>query len=164
MLAATTLLVEDEKDVAESYSARFEEEGLRLDWAPTWNEAIAMFRVAGHPLVIADYNLPDSKHGLQLLLTMKRLVPHSRLILISGAMSPAAEQLATTIEFLDGFYPKRLGLGDILLQEARQIADHAADRSDWRAFANGYLTDPRSYQDEIDRIDAALSTDVARRG
>lgn len=164
MLAATTLLVEDEKDVAESYVARFKEEGLRLDWAATWEDALALFRVAGHPLVIADYNLPRSKHGLQLLLAMKRLVPHSRLILISGAMSPAAEQLAATIEFLDGFYPKTIGLGDILLQEARQVANHAADPTSWRRVASGYLTDPRSYEDEIERIDAALSTDVARRG
>jgi DNA-binding NtrC family response regulator len=162
MLAATTLLVEDEKDVAESYVARFNDEGLPLDWAATWDDALAMFRVAGHPLVIADYNLPESKHGLQLLLAMKRLAPHSRLILISGAMSPAAENLAATIEFVDGFYPKRVGLGDALLQEARQVANHASDPTDWRAFASGYLTDPRSYQDEIDRIDAALSTDVAR--
>src|SRR4051812_25498726 len=123
-LTATALLVEDENDVAQSYIARFEEEGLRLDWAASWHAALAMFRVAGYPLVIADYNLPDSKHGLQLLLAMKRLAPHSRLILISGAMSPRAEALATGIDFIAGFYPKRVGLGDILLQEALQLANH----------------------------------------
>ena len=161
--AATTLLVEDEADVATSYIKRFEEEGLGLDWASTWDEALALFRAAGHPLVIADYNLPNSKHGLQLLVAMKRLVPHSRLILISGAMSPRAEAMAESIDFLDGFYTKKLGLGDILLQEATQIANHASDPTDWRAFANGYLTDPSEYQDEIDEIDNVLSTDVARR-
>lgn len=162
--AATTLLVEDDADVAETYVKRFnEEEGLPLDWASTWDDALDMFRVAGHPLVIADYNLPGSRHGLQLLLAMKRLVPSSRLILISGAMSPRAESLAETIDFLDGFYPKRLGLGDDLLREAVQVANDAVKPTDWRSFAVGYLADPRSYQDELDAIDAALSTDVARR-
>jgi DNA-binding NtrC family response regulator len=164
MLAASTLLVEDEPDVAQSYIARFDEQaGLKLDWAETWEKGLAMFRVAGHPLVIADYNLPDSQHGLQLLVMMKRLVPHSRLILISGAMSPQAENLAKTIDFLHGFYPKRVGVGDLLLHEAQQVADHSEDPSNWPGFATGYLTDPRSYQDELDQIDKALTTDVARR-
>lgn len=164
MLAATTLLVEDEAEVAQSYLDRFDEEaGLRLDWADTWEKGLAMFRVAGYPLVIADYNLPDSQHGLQLLVFMKRLVPSSRLVLISGAMSPHAENLAKTIEFLDGFYPKRVGVGDLLLREVQQVADHSDDPTDWRRFANGHLTDPRTYQDELDQIDAALTTDVARR-
>ena len=163
MLAATTLLVEDDAAVADTYIKRFDEEGLRLDWANTWDDALAMLRVAGYPLVIADYNLPGSKHGLQLLLAMKRLAPHSRLILISGAMSPRAENLANTIEFLDGFYAKRVGVGDILLREALHVADHEDRPTDWRGFAAGYLADPRSYQDELDKIDAALSTDVTRR-
>lgn len=163
MLAATTLLVEDETEVADTYIQRFRDDGLRLDWASTWDDALAMFRVAGHPLVIADYNLPGSKHGLQLLVAMKRLVPYSKLILISGAMSPRAENLAKTVEFLDGFYPKRVGVGDVLLREALQVADRAHEPSSWRDFATGYLADPRSYQDELDQIDAALKTDVARR-
>src|SRR4051794_6393673 len=109
-LAATTLLVEDEKEVSDSYMRSFEDEGLRVDLASTWEDALAMFRIAGYDLVIADYNLKGSQHGLQLLRAMKRMVPHSRLILISGAMSPRAEQLAKTIDFVDGFYPKGMGL------------------------------------------------------
>jgi DNA-binding response OmpR family regulator len=162
MLAATTLLVEDEPDVAQSFVEIFKNDGLRLDWADDWDDALGMFRVAGYPLVIADYNLPGSKRGLQLLVAMKLLVPHSRLILISGAMSPRAEKLADSIEFLDDFHAKRVGLGEVLLREAMQVADHAEDPTDWRRFASGYLTDPRNYQDEVDRIDAELSTDVGR--
>lgn len=164
MLAATTLLVEDHKESAEGYIERFREEGnLALDWAEDWDEALGMFRVAGYPLVIADYNLPGSEHGLKLLVAMKRLIPHSELILISGAMSPRAEQLAESIDFLDGFYPKRVGLVDTLLQRARQVAERNQP-TDWRKVAAGYLADPRSYQEELDEIDAVLSTDVSRRG
>lgn len=164
MRAATTLLVEDDTDVAETYVERFRDEGnLVLDWAADWEEALRMFRVAGYPLVIADYNLPGSDHGLKLLVAMKRLVPHSELILISGAMSPRAEQLAESIDFLDGFYPKRVNLGETLLQRALQVAEREHQPTDWRAVASGYLADPRSYQDELDQIDAELSTDVIRQ-
>ena len=165
MLAATTLLVEDDKDVAESYIRRFREEGnLKLDWAETWDEALGLFRVAGYPLVIADYNLPGSEHGLKLLVAMKRLVPHSELILISGAMSPRAEQLAQSIDFLDGFYPKRVNLGETLLKRALQVAEKEHQQTDWREVATGYLADPRSYQEELGQIDAELSTDVTKHG
>jgi len=164
MLPATTLLVEDDRDSAESYVLRFKEEAnLALDWADNWDDALGMFRVAGYPLVIADYNLPGSQHGLKLLVAMKRLVPHSELILISGAMSPRAERLAESIDFLDGFYPKRMNLGTLLLQRAVQVAERADAVTDWRAVASGYLADPRSYQDELDTIDAELSSDVSRR-
>jgi DNA-binding NtrC family response regulator len=164
MLAATTLLVEDDKDAAESYIRRFADEGnLTLDWAENWEEALDMFRVAGYPLVIADYNLPGSQHGLKLLVAMKRLIPHSELILISGAMSPQAEQLAESIDFLDGFYAKRMNLGETLLKRALQAAEKERQPTDWRQVATGFLADPRSYQDELDRIDAELSIDVSNR-
>lgn len=162
-IAASTLLVEDEQTVADSYIKSFEDEGLKVELATTWEEGLAKFRVAGHELVIADYNLPGSRHGLQLLLAMKRLVPHSRMLLISGAMSPRAEGLAKTIEFLDGFHAKRVGLSDTLLLEATQVADHADEPTDWRKFASGYLSDPRAQQAELDEIDNALAADVARR-
>jgi DNA-binding NtrC family response regulator len=162
-LAAATLLVEDEQAVAETYLKSFGDEGLVVDHAATWDAALAMFRVAGYELVIADYNLPGSKQGLQLLLTMKRLVPHSRLILISGAMSPQAEVLAGSIDFIDGFYAKRVGLADVLLREVQQVADRAGAQTDWRKFGAGYLADPKPYQEELDRIDQELNADVARR-
>lgn len=161
-LAATTLLVEDEREVSDSYMRSFEDEGLRVDLASTWEDALAMFRIAGYDLVIADYNLKGSQHGLQLLLAMKRMVPHSRLILISGAMSPKAEQLAKTIDFVDGFYPKGMGLTEILLREVNYTADHASDPTDWRKFGAGYLADPARGQPELEEIDKALRADVAR--
>lgn len=164
MLTATTLLVEDDQALAESWIGRFREEGnLSLDWASTWDEALGMFRVVGYPLVIADYNLPGSSHGLKLLVAMKLLVPHSELVLISGAMSPQAEQLAESIDFLDGFYAKRVNLGTVLLQRALRAAEQERQPTDWREVAGGYLADPRSYQEELNKIDAELSTDISHR-
>jgi DNA-binding NtrC family response regulator len=162
-LAPLTLLVEDKQEVADGYLWLFDDEGIKADHAKEWDEALAMFRVGFYELVIADYNLPGSKMGLQLLVTMKRLVPSSRLILISGAMSPRAEKLAASIPFLDGFYPKTSGLGEILLDEARRAANHAADPTDWRRFGAGYLAAPNNEDTDLQRIDDELRADVTRR-
>jgi DNA-binding NtrC family response regulator len=163
MLAAATLLVEDEQSVADAYLKSFADEGYAVDHATDWDQALGMFRVAGYELVIADYNLPGSKHGLQLLLSMKRLVPNSRLILISGAMSPNAEALAKSIDFIDAFYPKKVGLADMLLREVQRVSDQADEPTDWRKFGAGYLSDPEPHHEELERIDDTLRADVARR-
>lgn len=61
-MPAVILLVEDDEDVADSYRRTFHRDGLALDIAETWGEALALFRVVGHRLVIADYNLPGDEH------------------------------------------------------------------------------------------------------
>ena len=66
-----------------------------MDHAFGWQEALELFRVNGYELVVADYNLPDTQHGLQLLARMKLLVPTSKLILISGALTSAPSARST---------------------------------------------------------------------
>lgn len=160
---ATTLLVEDEEGVATAYGNVFADADVPLDVADTWEAALEMFRVAGHSLVIADYNLPGNELGLRLLVAVKRLLPSSRLILISGAMSRPAEELARQIDFIDAFYTKKQGLADVLLEEARSAQNQALEPTDWKAFGKGYLKDPDTADPDLKRIDDVLRADVSKK-
>lgn len=163
MFSATTLLIEDNEALANTYGALFNDEGLQLDLATDWDAGLAKFRVVGHSLVIADYNLPGPRHGLQLLFAMKRLVPSSQMVLISGAMSAKAQKLAADIPFIDAFYVKGPDCGDQLLNLARVEDERALRPTDWRRVAEGYLRDPGVANPLLERVDDELRADVARR-
>ena len=158
-----TLLVEDDEGVIDSYRRMFETDGIPLDVAETWDQALALFRVAGHRLVIADYNLPGDEHGLRLLVQMKLLVPSTKLVLISGALSRPAEELARKVELIDHFYPKTSTLPDALIELARAAIEQADIETDWARVGREFLTPTDAVDSALSEIDDALRADVARR-
>jgi|GEM_PF-1865440 len=157
------LLVEDDEGVIDSYRRTFESDGILLDIAETWDEALALFRVVGHRLVIADYNLPGDEHGLKLLVQMKLLVPSTELILISGALSRPAEELARNVELIDHFYAKTSTLPDTLIEHAQAAVARADEETDWQRVGQKYLTPAGAVTTQLAEIDDALRADVAKR-
>jgi DNA-binding NtrC family response regulator len=157
------LLVEDDEHVIETYRRTFASDGIPLDVAETWEEALALFRVVGHRLVIADYNLPGDEHGLRLLVRMKLLVPSAELVLISGALSRPAEELARQVPLIDAFYPKTSDLADELAELAKAAMARADDDTDWRHVGEKYLTPQDAVDTQIDAVDDALRADVSKR-
>lgn len=161
--APIILLVEDDEGIIGSYERAFKGEGIGLDVARDWGEALAAFRVAGHRLVIADYNLPGDDHGLKLLVQIKLLVPSTVLILISGALSRPAAELAAQVELIDHFYPKTSALLDTLIEHAEDAMGRSDDETDWQRVGQEYLTPADTVNAAIDEIDDALRADVARK-
>jgi DNA-binding NtrC family response regulator len=157
------LLVEDDEGVVDSYRRTFEADDIVLDVAETWDEALALFRVVAHRLVIADYNLPGDEHGLKLLIQMKLLVPSTELILISGALSRPAEELARKVELIDHFYAKTSTLPDTLVEHAKAALARADDQTDWQRVGQKYLTPADAVNSQLAEIDDALRADVAKR-
>jgi DNA-binding NtrC family response regulator len=158
-----TLLVEDDQGFATSLRSALADRGYRCDVATTWDDGLAAFRTGGHELVIADYNLPGSTHGLQLLAAAKLLVPSSRLILISGALSPEAERLASRTRLITAFLRKTPSLVGQLLPFVEEAAERADLPTDWQAFAAGYVADLNTDFPEVAQIDEALRKDIERR-
>jgi ActR/RegA family two-component response regulator len=164
LLAASTLLVEDDLETARSVIDALTDRGHLIDHAETWEDGLALFRVAGHELVIADYKLPGSEHGLQLLVKMRMLLPSTRLVLISGEFGPNAERLAASADFIDAFISK--GSASLIADLAghiEQAVERADKPTDWQAFGAGYLADPERDFPELARIDEALRADIERR-
>lgn len=154
-MRASTLLVDDDESIRHSLTRVFEQQRILLATAATWEDGLAQFRVGLHSLVIADYNLPGSDHGLKLLLHMKRFLPNSRLILISGALPSKAQELVKTT-LVDKFLEKRLGYDDELVEEAKMAAGRAAATTNWATAASAYLGALSLKDDDIAAIDAAL--------
>lgn len=159
----STLLVEDNDGLARSLVSAFNDEGLSVDRARDWDDGLRRFRVGGHELVIADYNLPGSEHGLLLLLQVKQLLPSTRLVLISGALSQRAERALEPLGLIDAYFRKHMGLADELLPWVTDAFKRARQPTDWRRFASGHLSDPDEQRAEVQRIDAILRADVEHR-
>jgi DNA-binding NtrC family response regulator len=157
------LLVEDDDGVIDSYRRTFASDGIEIDVAETWEDALGLFRVVGHRLVIADYNLPGNDHGLKLLVEMKLLVPSAELVLISGALSQPAEELASKIPLIDKFYPKTSDLPDILAGLAKSAVERRNEDTDWKKVGEKYLTPADVVDTSVAEIDDALRADVAKR-
>src|SRR4051794_31967806 len=115
---AAALLVEDNEEFAQDLRAALTDRGLGIDWAQSWEDGLGLFRVNAYELVVADYNLPDTELGLKLLAQMKVLSPTSKLILISGALTPGAERALAEVPLIDAYYSKADG------NLIRQIAEH----------------------------------------
>jgi DNA-binding NtrC family response regulator len=158
-----TLVVEDDEAFGASLRSALAARGYETDLATTWDDGLAAFRTSGHELVIADYNLPGSSHGLRLLAAAKLLVPSSRLILMSGALSPGAEQLAQKTSLIAAFFRKTPSLAAELLPFVAEAATRAGEPTDWQAFANGYISDLDRDFPEVKQIDDALRKDIDPR-
>lgn len=159
------LLVEDNDAFAEELHAALSDRGLRLDRASSWEEGLELFRVNGYELVIADYNLPNTEHGLALLARVKTLIPSCRLVLISGALTPGAERSLDEVGVLDAYYSK----GDVnltakLAEHVERAGTDAKAPTDWQSFATGYVSDLDRDHPEIRSIDHLLRADVERGG
>jgi DNA-binding response OmpR family regulator len=155
----STLLVEDDEAFGASLRSALATRGYGTDLATTWDDGLAAFRTGGHELVIADYNLPGSSHGLRLLAAAKLLVPSSRLVLISGALSPLAEGLARSTSLIT-FFRKTPGLAGELAPLVEAAARRASEPTDWQAFAGGYVADLDRDFPEVGQIDEALRKDI----
>lgn len=76
------LIIDDDESLLESIRRLADLRDLRLDTASTWEEGLSLFHVIAPCLVIADYHMPNSRNGLQLLAEIKGLQPSVRVILL----------------------------------------------------------------------------------
>jgi ActR/RegA family two-component response regulator len=157
------LLVEDDEQFSAELLKALEEAGLSMDHATGWDEGLELFRVNGYELVVADYNLPDTQHGLQLLARMKMLLPTTRLVLISGALTRGAERALDELDLIDAYLSKSDGNLTKLIAESVERAEHDATKAtDWRGFGAGYVADLDRDFPQVQAIDAKLRADVQR--
>jgi len=77
------LLVDDEEDFRLTLENRLKIRGYKVYTATCGNEAIAIFRDIKPRIVLMDFMLPDT-NGLELLKQMKREIPDTEVIIITG--------------------------------------------------------------------------------
>jgi DNA-binding NtrC family response regulator len=154
------LLIDDEENFRNSIAGAFELRGIPLDVAADWDIGLALFQACAHELVIADYNLPDSRNGLQLLAEAKYHRPASKLILISGVLSDAANEILDDSALVDEYLPKRPDIAERLVEAAREAATRAEEPTDWARVAQAYLASSELAHEEVERVDEALRREM----
>lgn len=161
-MQAATLLIDDQQTFLDTLSATFRVHDVPLEVAATWDEGIERFRVGLHELVIADYDLQQAKQGLMLLLEIKQMRPSTRLILISGAITPTASHILDAEQLVDSYMSKGPNLIDSLLDEAQEAEQRALGRTDWEKAAQAHVAKAGIDHDALERLDAELNQQLGR--
>lgn len=152
------LLIDDDAGIRESLQRVAEVSDLSLLTAATWEEGLAVFQVHSPEVVIADYNLPGSKHGLQLLAEIRRLSPSVRLLLLSAYIDDGDVADIESLGLVDRAIPKS-GANDTtaqLLDEIARAKERAGEATDWSAYARAKRTSTAVEQADIDALDSRL--------
>jgi DNA-binding response OmpR family regulator len=85
---ARVLLVDDEREFAGALTERLRLRGYEARAACCAEEAVAAAAEAAPDVVLLDLNLPGVR-GVELLLTLRQLVPNAEIILLSGHLDLA---------------------------------------------------------------------------
>ena len=88
MSKARILLVDDEREFAGALTERLRLRGYEARAAFSAEEAITAAGETPPDVVLLDLNLPGVR-GVELLLTLRQLLPHAEIILLSGHLDLA---------------------------------------------------------------------------
>lgn len=154
------LLIDDDATLVQSLTSLVSESGLELDSAATWDEGLARFLATSPELVVADYNLPGSKHGLRLLFDIARLRPTVRLVLFSAYVTEEDIKLIQDIGLADLALRKTdpLVSGRVLLKEVEAARDRAGAATDWTEFGRAAKRARRITDAGFEELDGFLRT------
>ena len=88
MTKARVLIVDDEREFATTLSERLRLRGYEARAAFTAEEALGSVGASAPDVVLLDLNLPGVR-GVELLMTLRQLLPHGEIILLSGHLDLA---------------------------------------------------------------------------
>lgn len=157
---ASALIVDDDVALLDTWTRLIEANGLAVETADTWESGLTAFHVFSPDLVIADYNLPGSAHGLKLLAEVRRLRPTVRLILISGVVEPSQLAAAESLGIAD----RVLSKGDsahaieVIVEEIRSVTEEASNSTDWALFADAWTHAASIDVEALEELDRLLSS------
>lgn len=149
------LLIDDDQSLLDSIGHLATLSNLRLDMAATWNEGIGLFHVLAPHVVIADYHLPNSRNGLQLLAEVKRLQPSVRVVLLSAYITEEDVKRIEALRIIDRALRKLDSNQTIksVLDEIRWANESNDDDTDWVAFAEARVRALSASSEDLDRLD-----------
>jgi DNA-binding response OmpR family regulator len=85
---ARVLIVDDEREFATTLSERLRLRGYEAHAAFSAEEALKAVGAPAPDVVLLDLNLPGVR-GVELLMTLRQLLPHGEIILLSGHLDLA---------------------------------------------------------------------------
>ena len=149
------LLIDDDQSLLNSIRRLAEFSDLRLDIAVTWDEGIGLFYALGPSVVIADYHMPDSRNGLQLLAEIKQLRPSVRVVLVSAYINDEDVERVEALNIVDRAL-RKIDLTQTverILDEIRGANESGDEHTDWVAFAKARVRTTKASLEELDQLD-----------
>jgi CheY-like chemotaxis protein len=152
------LIIDDNDAFLASFVALVHYAGLEVETASTWDEGLLKFQVHCPDLVIADYHLPDSPHGLQLLSVIRRLRPTVRVVLLSARFGDMEAQSLEKEGLADRAFSKHSPSDPMpeIIEEIRIASESSRKPTDWRLFAAAYLKSDAVEPAAVDEADARI--------
>ena len=149
------LLIDDDESLLRSIRRTAELEDLRLETADTWDRGLGLFHVLAPSVVIADYHMPNSRNGLQLLAEIKRLQPSVRLVLVSGYITDDDVEQIEALDIIDRALRKIDSTQTIesILREILRANESDDAQTDWVSFAAARVHASEAWGEDLDRLD-----------
>jgi CheY-like chemotaxis protein len=132
------LLIDDDVALVQSVVALAEAFDVELLTATAWQDGLDLFITLSPDLVIADYNLPGSDSGLQLLLEAKQLRPGIRVVLLSGYLTEEQIQAVGSSRLVERALRKNPAGMEAVSEELQGAKERAGAATDWVRVAEGY--------------------------
>ncbi|MCY3886392.1 MAG: response regulator [Chloroflexi bacterium] len=156
------LLIDDDLPLLESIRRAANLNELAFETAATWDEGLGLFHVLAPSVVIADYHMPNSRNGLQLLAEIKRLRPSVRVVLVSAYINDEDVERVEALNVVDRALRKMdLTTVETILDEIRLANESDHELTDWVAFANARVRAAQASGEELDRLDEFFKTNRA---
>jgi DNA-binding NtrC family response regulator len=154
----TALVVDDDVELLESITSLASTAGLQVSAASTWDEGLIAFQALSPSVVVADYNMPGSRHGLRLLLEMARLRPSVRLVLMSAYLNEDDLSEVRKFEFIDAAFRKidPVTTARAILEEIRRANEASQVSTDWVALAKAAMSTRNVSEDDMEKLDDFL--------
>ena len=149
------LLIDDDVSLLASIKHLADVSGLRLETAATWDEGLGLFHVLAPSVVIADYHMPDSRNGLQLLAEIKRLQPSVRVVLVSAYINDEDVERVEALGIIDCAL-RKIDLTQTIenmMDEIHRANKENDEQTDWLEFANARVRTAKASGEELDQLD-----------
>ena len=98
-MATNILVVDDNPDLGMTLKMALELEGYKAELATTGTQALELQRQKPAEVVITDFFMPDSD-GFELIATVKREYPATRIVVMSGGGQKLKRDYLTSAELM----------------------------------------------------------------
>lgn len=126
------LVVDDDQQLLDSIKRLASTAGIDIATAENWDEGLTKFQALNPTVVVVDYNLPGSQHGLRLLLEMAQLRPSVRLVIMSAYLNDDDLAKVRELGLVDDAFRKTDSVATAsrvfdLIEDASELADAPTD-------------------------------------
>jgi len=113
------LIIDDDENIAKTFTAVLEKQGYSVDTAKDGGEAVRKSNIERYDVALVDIRLPDID-GIQLLTKMRKTVPKTLRIIITGY--PSVQNAIEAInKGADGYIVKPIDPEDLLAKIKEQL-------------------------------------------